>query len=426
MDHFDIANFDDRYTMRFVRRYDASVERVWRAVTSDELNIWLYPVTRVELKVGGRATFTWGQAEDNPQVFKVTKLETCQVIRFASTDTTGRVDHRGFMQFNLEPDGEGTLFTFTQRMSRLPESERVPQSDAIPKDAAQPGGPDNPFKPGFVAGFHLNMDALGAWLTGDGADWSDDQISSEAQKLIDFVNDGQPPERADEIAYETGSPRWQLLVEVYFDHLTAYLPNEKGVSQKNPEHYIGLSADIASRQGPAHVLERSQEETSETQSGSTEPSEKNDSAGGRMNFESQEHIVYIKTTREALWEALTSPELSMKYHLFVAVDSEFRKGSPIVYKRPGLVGVTGTITSISKYKKLSYEFTHFGEEKKPPSLVTWHIYDRGHVQKVKLIHEGLLDEKMYNRQMKWWTVILSGLKTLLETGEPLMMTYERA
>ena len=145
-----------------------------------------------------------------------------------------------------------------------------------------------------------------------------------------------------------------------------------------------------------------------------------------MDFESQEHTTYIKTTKEALWDALTSPDQAMKYHLFVAVESDFRKSSPIAYKRPGLVGVTVTIVSISKYKKLSYEFTHFGEEKKPPSLVTWQIYDRGHVQKVKLTHEGLLDEKMYNRQMKWWTVILSGLKTLLETGEPLMITYERA
>ena len=101
-----------------------------------------------------------------------------------------------------------------------------------------------------------------------------------------------------------------------------------------------------------------------------------------MDYESQEHIVYIKTTKEALWDALTSPEQTMKYHLFVAVDSEFKKGSPIVYKRPGLVGVTGTITSNSKHKKLSYAFTHFGEEKKPASLVTWQIYDRGHVQKV--------------------------------------------
>ena len=49
MNHFDISNFDDRYTMRFVRRYAANVELVWRAVTGDELNIWLYPVTRVEL-----------------------------------------------------------------------------------------------------------------------------------------------------------------------------------------------------------------------------------------------------------------------------------------------------------------------------------------------------------------------------------------
>ena len=206
MNHFDISNFDDRYTMRFVRLYAANVELVWRAVTGDELNIWLYPFTRVELKLGGRATFTWGQPDTNPQVFKVTKLEACQVIRIAITDASGRVDHKSFMQFDLEQDGEGTLCMITQRMSRVPESERVPDSATTSRDAAHPGGPDTPWLPGFVAGFHLNMDALRAWLTGDGAKWSKEKISTEVQKLIDFVNDGQPPERADEIAYETGSP----------------------------------------------------------------------------------------------------------------------------------------------------------------------------------------------------------------------------
>lgn len=145
-----------------------------------------------------------------------------------------------------------------------------------------------------------------------------------------------------------------------------------------------------------------------------------------MDFERQEHIIYIRTTKEMLWEALTSRELTMQYHLFVGVESEFKKGRGIEYKRGSRVGVKGIIRAAKKYEKLSYEFCHFGEERLPPSLVTYQMYDRGHLMKLKLTHDGLLSQKMYNRQMKWWTIILSGLKTLLETGEPLMLTYENA
>lgn len=249
-ERLDVATFDTRYTMRFVRCFPVPIERVWHAVTSEELNIWLYPVTRVDLRLGGRASFTWGQPEHEPQICKITKLKPPELIRFASTDKAGRVDHKGYMQFELAAVEEGTRFTFIQKMSPVPEGERVAADAALPKDAALPGGPDTPWRPGFVAGFHLNMDALGVWV---GKDWTPEQTHAEVERRIASVDDkddevdGEGYWLADELAYGAGSPRWTQLVEVYYDYIRAFLPTRNGRSPQDLSTYPGLAADLASR-----------------------------------------------------------------------------------------------------------------------------------------------------------------------------------
>jgi uncharacterized protein YndB with AHSA1/START domain len=60
-----LAHFVDADTLVYDRRYPHPIERVWKAVsTGEHLDVWLFPVTRVEQRVGGRATFTWGGPEE--------------------------------------------------------------------------------------------------------------------------------------------------------------------------------------------------------------------------------------------------------------------------------------------------------------------------------------------------------------------------
>ena len=60
----DMAQFDDRWTVRYVRMLPVPVPRVWEAVTqSEQLNIWFVPVATVEAKLAGRCFFSWGAAE---------------------------------------------------------------------------------------------------------------------------------------------------------------------------------------------------------------------------------------------------------------------------------------------------------------------------------------------------------------------------
>lgn len=247
-ERLDVATFDNRYTMRFVRYFPVPIERVWHAVTSEELNIWLYPITRVDLKLGGRASFTWGQPEDEPQIFKITKLKPPELIRFATTDKAGRVNHKGYLQFELERSGRGTRFTFIDKVSPVPEAQRVARDVQLPKDAAFPGGPDAPWRPGFVAGFHLNMEALGIWLS---MDWTPERIRDEVERRISSVNDkvdGEGYWLADELAYAGGTPRWTQLVEVYYDYIRRFLPSRNGRAPEDPSTYPGLAADLESRQ----------------------------------------------------------------------------------------------------------------------------------------------------------------------------------
>jgi uncharacterized protein YndB with AHSA1/START domain len=56
-----LAVFLDRWTMQHERVYSHPIERVWEAVsTSEHLDVWLMPVSRVDARIGGRAAFSWG------------------------------------------------------------------------------------------------------------------------------------------------------------------------------------------------------------------------------------------------------------------------------------------------------------------------------------------------------------------------------
>jgi uncharacterized protein YndB with AHSA1/START domain len=226
--HEDLATFDDRWTLRYVRVFRAPVERVWRAVTtSEELNIWLYPVSRVEPKLGGRVTFTWGSPEHDPQVGEVTVFEPLRRIRFQwrKPGVPLMNSSPGYLEFALEPVPEGTRFTFVDKSD--PEF-RQDQSGLDPKNKAVslPAGPDTPWRPGFVAGYHLNFEHLGQFML---EDWSPQRIHEVSEKQIGIANGTDKKAFASEIAFLEGRGAehariWSELVEVYWAHIQRTCP----------------------------------------------------------------------------------------------------------------------------------------------------------------------------------------------------------
>ena len=136
--------------------------------------------------------------------------------------------------------------------------------------------------------------------------------------------------------------------------------------------------------------------------------------------------VYIRTTPEKLWNALIDPSLTKQYFYGTAVRSEWKVGSTIEHVQPdGSLALSGKILEMTPPRRLVTTFTqeHDAEAKtERPSRVTWEIVPRGEVCLLTVTHDDF-DEgsKTYKSVRLGWNPILSGLKTLLETGEPLVI-----
>jgi uncharacterized protein YndB with AHSA1/START domain len=142
-----------------------------------------------------------------------------------------------------------------------------------------------------------------------------------------------------------------------------------------------------------------------------------DEAHGTAVFE-----IYIKTTPERLWEAITDPEMRAKYSFGVQTVSDWTAGSEYRSAVPGVVDIAeGENLEVDPPNRLVQTFTAlWSDEVKAvgPSRVTWEIRKVGDSCQLTVIHDQLpLDAsgELYGG----WPMILSGLKTLLETGELL-------
>jgi uncharacterized protein YndB with AHSA1/START domain len=133
---------------------------------------------------------------------------------------------------------------------------------------------------------------------------------------------------------------------------------------------------------------------------------------------------YIRTTPERLWQALVDPELTRRYFYRCDFSGELSPGSAYTYTGPGgEVAVDGTIEEAEPFRRLVMTFhIAFDEEaaRERPSRVTWEITPLGEVCRLTLVHQDLHGAPR-TRQITatGWPPLVSGLKTLLETGEEL-------
>jgi uncharacterized protein YndB with AHSA1/START domain len=135
--------------------------------------------------------------------------------------------------------------------------------------------------------------------------------------------------------------------------------------------------------------------------------------------------VFIRTTPERLWNALVDPAMTQKYFFGTLVRTTQKPGEAIVYEFPdGKRAVSGVIVEADPPRKLVHTWTFEYDEAmaKEKSRVTWLIEKRGDVCKLTAIHDAPEAPKTAEHAAKdGWTVILSAMKTFLETGEPLVV-----
>src|SRR4051795_12162662 len=133
--------------------------------------------------------------------------------------------------------------------------------------------------------------------------------------------------------------------------------------------------------------------------------------------------IYIKTTPERLWEAITDRDQRAKYSFGVGTESDWSVGSTYRSSVPGVIDIAeGENTEVDPPRRLVQTFTALWSEEvkaEGPSRITWEIEPVGEDScRLTVVHDQL-NEGANPELYGGWPMILSGLKTLLETGEAL-------
>ena len=141
--------------------------------------------------------------------------------------------------------------------------------------------------------------------------------------------------------------------------------------------------------------------------------------------------IYIKASPARIWQALTDSSLVSQYYHGSVIDSDFQPGSRIAYTRPdgSAVDIEGDIVEADPPRRLVHTFSVRWDPSlnDPPSRVAWEITPMGEASLLTLTHDGFETEtETYRSVGGGWPLILSSMKTLLETGERLEVTEPEA
>jgi len=134
--------------------------------------------------------------------------------------------------------------------------------------------------------------------------------------------------------------------------------------------------------------------------------------------------IYIRTTPERLWEAITDPDIRGKFQFGNRIDSDWTAGSRLEITNPSAPGMLigeGVNLEIEPPRRLVQTMTALWDEdvkREGTSRVTWEIVPVGDSCQLTVTHDELREDA--NPQVYGgWPMILSGLKTWLETGDVL-------
>ena len=142
------------------------------------------------------------------------------------------------------------------------------------------------------------------------------------------------------------------------------------------------------------------------------------------------YVTYIASTAEKVWAALTSPEFTQQYFFGRSIELEPKIGGTFILRMPdGRVDVQGKVVAYDPPRKLSVTWrVEWIEEmrKLPECLVTYEVeaLDGGVRLTMTEAHQWDVPDAILAGGRMGWPAILSSLKSLLETGKPLVVKLD--
>lgn len=136
-------------------------------------------------------------------------------------------------------------------------------------------------------------------------------------------------------------------------------------------------------------------------------------------------VTYIVTTPENVWESLTNGEVTKQYFFGRRMESDWKVGSPWkLVMVDGRIDCQGKVLESDPPRRLAVTWhVEWMEEFRqlPEIIATFQIDPLGDVVRLTIseFHPDGIDPKYLEGGRRGWPIILSGLKSLLETGRPL-------
>ena len=142
------------------------------------------------------------------------------------------------------------------------------------------------------------------------------------------------------------------------------------------------------------------------------------------------YTIYIASTPEKVWQALTTAEFSRQYFSGNSVEVDLRVGGAFMVRTPdGTLQISGEVFECDPPRKLTVTWNVNWPalvEKLGPTLVTYQIEPAGDAVRLTMTeaHDRPIDDDILSGGRQGWPAILSGLKSLLETGSPLALQMQ--
>ncbi|MGZ8476271.1 MAG: ArsR/SmtB family transcription factor [Candidatus Limnocylindria bacterium] len=134
--------------------------------------------------------------------------------------------------------------------------------------------------------------------------------------------------------------------------------------------------------------------------------------------------VFIRATPDRVWRAITESEFTTRYYYSSTVESDWKAGSAYRYAIAGEDAIVGTVLEVDPPRRLVLSFDARWDEDvaaDAPSQLTWELEETAPgVTKVTTVHEFPSRTATFEQVGGGMSFILSGLKSLIETGEPLV------